>query len=259
MLGDGRFAQTMRLAEVEQLPFVAMLGKSIPNLPAKHVRALEVGAGSATASRMLTERFRGTFYALDVLPEAIRVAKRAAANGGGPPVHCLVADLRQAPLPSASFDLVFSQGLIEHFADPLPVVAPQVELLKPGGCLVINVPQKYNLYTLYKHFRMRRGKWAPGWETAYSAKELAALGARLDLELDDIDGEGSFSRMVLFRLLRPFPPARSMPALVRLFDRADRLLGKRIRSLLCLNVVATFRKRSVPVPEAAGEGAACRS
>lgn len=38
------------------------------------------------------------------------------------------------------FDVVSSFGFIEHFADPLPVVERHLALLKPGGVLVITVP-----------------------------------------------------------------------------------------------------------------------
>lgn len=41
---------------------------------------------------------------------------------------------------SNSFDCVFSVGLIEHFDDPRPIVAKHVELAKPGGAIVILVP-----------------------------------------------------------------------------------------------------------------------
>ena len=36
--------------------------------------------------------------------------------------------------------MVYSGGLIEHFTDPAAVVAYHVELLKPGGRLVVSVP-----------------------------------------------------------------------------------------------------------------------
>ena len=39
-----------------------------------------------------------------------------------------------------SYDVVFSRGLIEHFTDPETVVDYHVELLKPGGQLVISIP-----------------------------------------------------------------------------------------------------------------------
>ena len=38
------------------------------------------------------------------------------------------------------FDVVFSRGLIEHFTDPDTVVGYHVELLKPGGQLIVSIP-----------------------------------------------------------------------------------------------------------------------
>ncbi len=38
------------------------------------------------------------------------------------------------------YDLVFSVGLVEHFQDPLPVLQKHVEILKPGGRLLIAIP-----------------------------------------------------------------------------------------------------------------------
>ena len=46
------------------------------------------------------------------------------------------------------FDVVFSNGLIEHFVNPTDVVGYHVELLKPGGQLVIVIP---NLCGLLYH------------------------------------------------------------------------------------------------------------
>lgn len=41
---------------------------------------------------------------------------------------------------SEYFDVVFSRGLIEHFSDPDTVVGYHVKLLKPGGQLIISIP-----------------------------------------------------------------------------------------------------------------------
>jgi 2-polyprenyl-3-methyl-5-hydroxy-6-metoxy-1,4-benzoquinol methylase len=38
------------------------------------------------------------------------------------------------------FDFVYSLGLIEHFNDPLPMIRRHVELAKPGGVVLIGVP-----------------------------------------------------------------------------------------------------------------------
>lgn len=39
-----------------------------------------------------------------------------------------------------SFDCVFSAGLIEHFDDPRPIVAKHVELARPGGKVIVLIP-----------------------------------------------------------------------------------------------------------------------
>ncbi len=51
-----------------------------------------------------------------------------------------VADLLSDELPWHSFDVVISLGVIEHFDDPRLAVARHVQLLKPGGTLVLEVP-----------------------------------------------------------------------------------------------------------------------
>jgi 2-polyprenyl-6-hydroxyphenyl methylase/3-demethylubiquinone-9 3-methyltransferase len=54
-------------------------------------------------------------------------------------VYCrdvLQGDLSDLP----RFDLVYSLGLIEHFSDPMPMIKKHVELAKPGGVIVIGLP-----------------------------------------------------------------------------------------------------------------------
>jgi len=50
------------------------------------------------------------------------------------------------------FDIVCSLGFIEHFDNPLSVVARHTDLLKPGGILMIGVPNLGGIYHLFlKH------------------------------------------------------------------------------------------------------------
>ena len=47
---------------------------------------------------------------------------------------------------AGSFDVVYSFGLIEHFHDPRPIVRAHVALAKPGGSVVIGIPNYGGLY-----------------------------------------------------------------------------------------------------------------
>ena len=55
-------------------------------------------------------------------------------------------DLFQHNLQPASFDVVTSFGVIEHFDDPREVVQKHVDLVKPGGVALIVVPNYGGVY-----------------------------------------------------------------------------------------------------------------
>ncbi len=242
---DARFSEKMRLAELEQRPFVALLEKVLAESPAAP-RVLEVGAGSAAASRLLAQRIAGNVVALDLLPQAMRVARRLLPRELNGRLTLVAADVFRAPFAGEPFDLVFSQGLVEHFPDPRPIVEAHARLVKPGGWLVLNVPQTLNPYTFYKHWLMRRGSWPPGWETEYSPRALARVVTSLGFDAVALDGHGSFLRMVASRGLRAVLPHSVQVMLIRLADGADHLLGSRLRAWSCLNVIGCFRKGPMP-------------
>jgi SAM-dependent methyltransferase len=242
---DARFREKMRLAEFEQRPFVALLEKLLAESPCGP-RVLEVGAGSAAASRLLAQRIAGKVVAFDLLPQAMRVARRLLPRKLNGRLTLVAADVFRAPFAGESFDLVFSQGLIEHFPNPRAILEAHARLVKPGGWLVINVPQTLNPYTLYKHWLMRRGTWPPGWETEYSPRALARAVTSLGFDAVALDGHGSFLRMVASRGLRAVLPHSAQVMLIRLADAVNRLLGANIRAWTSMNVVGCFRKPTAP-------------
>jgi 2-polyprenyl-3-methyl-5-hydroxy-6-metoxy-1,4-benzoquinol methylase len=61
----------------------------------------------------------------------------AAAGANGDIRH---EDFMQTSFEPASFDLVYSFGVVEHFTDPRPMIRKHVEMLKPGGTAIITVP-----------------------------------------------------------------------------------------------------------------------
>ena len=55
-------------------------------------------------------------------------------------------DIFNHHLPSASFDVVTSFGVIEHFDNVRPVVHRHLDLVKPGGAALIGVPNYGGVY-----------------------------------------------------------------------------------------------------------------
>jgi ubiquinone/menaquinone biosynthesis C-methylase UbiE len=70
---------------------------------------------------------------LDLSGAGFEVAQANFAREGLGSPSFVKADARRTNLPAASFDCVFSIGLLEHFEDPKPVLAETLRLLRPGG------------------------------------------------------------------------------------------------------------------------------
>ncbi len=58
----------------------------------------------------------------------------------GVPGQVIHGDLLALPRPLPQFDVVYSLGLIEHFTDTAAVIAAHLELLRPGGTLIVGCP-----------------------------------------------------------------------------------------------------------------------
>ena len=91
------------------------------------------------------------------------------------PVRIVCGDAFSLPFESGTFDVVFHQGLLEHFKNPQDILAENHRVLKPGGCVLADVPQRFHYYTLAKHVLMFFDKWFAGWETEFSPRELEAM------------------------------------------------------------------------------------
>jgi len=92
----------------------------------------ELGAGRGTTSTYL--RSHGCDVTMvDLSEQGFRAARENFRDLGIEPARMVIADAADTRLPEASFDCIFSIGVLEHFVDPKPVLSETVRLLKPGG------------------------------------------------------------------------------------------------------------------------------
>jgi SAM-dependent methyltransferase len=150
-------------------------------LPLQGKKLLEVGCGSGRNSLEFIRRGAKVFVADYSRPALKLVQEDAAAQSL--PLHVLEAEASSLPFPENTFDLIYHSGFLEHFKNPVQVLKEQVRLLKSGGHLLVDVPQKFTIYTLKKHFQMWRGRWYAGWETEYSPGELRDVVEESGLKL----------------------------------------------------------------------------
>ncbi|NLB64272.1 MAG: class I SAM-dependent methyltransferase [Fibrobacter sp.] len=139
------------------------------------MKILEVGAGSGRDSAELA-RLGADVTVLDFSEASLQIVNKLrneleiADN-----LHLVRGDAFNAPFADGSFDLVFHQGLAEHFKDPLPLLVENYRLVKPGGFCLCDVPQTFHIYTILKHILIKMDKWFAGWETQFTMRQLQKL------------------------------------------------------------------------------------
>lgn len=135
---------------------------------------LEVGAGSGRDTLGLV-RAGARGVVLDYSPASLALV-RDQARAQGLTVHLVRADALAMPFRDGAFAVVFHQGLLEHFRDPMPLLRENARVTRRGGRVVVDVPQTVHFYTLMKQVLIALNAWFAGWETQFTP---GALEARL--------------------------------------------------------------------------------
>ncbi|MCL5959965.1 MAG: class I SAM-dependent methyltransferase [Chloroflexi bacterium] len=115
-----------------------------PRIP-KAGLALEVGCGSARLSLLLAS-LGWRVVGIDMAPSALQLA-RIRFDAARSEIDLIACDAYLLPFRDATFDLVLSTGLLEHFEDARPVVSEMARVLRAGGLLYSDiVPRKFSLF-----------------------------------------------------------------------------------------------------------------
>lgn len=145
----------------ELQPFINLTQKKI----------LEVGAGTGRDGLKM-HGLGAQAYLLDYSSESLRLARQ---NLGADQVVLILANGLASPFPDGAFDVVFHQGLLEHFRSPHGLLAENRRILKKDGLLVVDVPQTFHPYTILKQLLQAAGLWFAGWERQFTVRSLADL------------------------------------------------------------------------------------
>jgi malonyl-CoA O-methyltransferase len=98
---------------------------------------LDLGAGTGLAAIELKRRFRrASVTAADIAQPMLELARRRSRFWR--PIRCVEADARQLPFGDASFDLVFSNLMLQWLLPPDAALAEMRRVLRPGGLLLLS-------------------------------------------------------------------------------------------------------------------------
>lgn len=119
---------------------------------------LDLGAGAGVVRQMNFKGMVAKVCGVDVDP---RVASNPMLDEG------VVSDAGCIPYPDKTFDVVFSDNVVEHLEDPASVFSEVCRVLKPGGVFLFKTPNKWHYmpiiarmtpYWFHRFFNRLRGR-----------------------------------------------------------------------------------------------------
>ena len=189
-------------------------------------RVLEVGAGTGRTSYELVQ-LDAHVIVLDYAGRSLRIVKELFSNVGEG-IEIVQADAFHLPFKNNVLDVVFHQGLLEHFKTPEPLLHENYRVLKPEGLALVDVPQRFHIYTLIKHVLIWFNAWFAGWETEFSVGELKRLMRKTGFRI--VSQYGEWMRPSLFyRIFREL--LRKIRITLPLYPQGPKAI-RRIRSFI---------------------------
>lgn len=121
--------------------FTPIWDEICPKVPFQSL--LDVGCGNGLFSVALKQKVGCMLTGVDGSAYALAQAQKA----GFDETH-LIQDFCSKPLPfpDEEFDMILCKDVLEHLLDPEYLVSQMVRVLKPGGHLLVHVPNHFSLY-----------------------------------------------------------------------------------------------------------------
>lgn len=218
-------------------------------------RVLEIGCGLGT-DLLQFARHGAQVTGIDLSPKSVSLTQQRFALEGRSGTF-LVADAEALPFPEASFDVVYSFGVLHHTPDIEKAIAEIFRVLAPGGELILMLYHRHSLHVwlgtpLFVAQQQRQQQHRAGIRLFWAVcRELLRNWQSWQAEWVRVyDGEANplgraFSRREIRTLLRDFCDLRIhlCDPIRRRFPRWVNVLNQRIFAPLAgFYVLARARK-----------------
>jgi ubiquinone/menaquinone biosynthesis C-methylase UbiE len=142
------FRKRFRFNQYERDQWIKGVVKEIPD----NSRVLDVGAGSCPYRELFARCEYKTHDFAQLKPEQLLGKEYGKID--------YVSDIKNIPVPDASFDVIICTEVFEHIPEPIPVVKEFARILKPGGKLILTAPLQSGIHQEPYHFY---GGYTPFW------------------------------------------------------------------------------------------------
>jgi SAM-dependent methyltransferase len=119
-------------------------------VPLRGKKLLEIGSGYGVSLALMLQRFdvdaTGIEPASQGFDDSFKCARAVLLANQLDPSRIIDAAGESLPFDDASFDVVYSNNVLEHTVDPALVLREAVRVLKPGGTLYVEVPNYLAYY-----------------------------------------------------------------------------------------------------------------
>lgn len=155
-------------------------------------RVLEAGCGTAMNTLHVCSQTNAEPWALDISHAALNEA-RGRAKQYGLRLRAALGDIRRIPFCDGSLDVVWNQGVLEHFEDPREVIR---EMARVGKRVFVAVPRKTFLRGLVQKAKALLGLTADDIFHLYKEQELVELMSQAH-RWKEVES-GSFNCLAIF-------------------------------------------------------------
>jgi SAM-dependent methyltransferase len=181
------------------------------------IKCCEMGSEFGSTTLLLSEKVFER-HAVDLNPRAIQLFEAAAA-ALGQRVYGHVEDMFHTRWPDETFDIVFSNGVHEHyeFAERVAALEESARITRKGGLVLLGVPNHDSLpYRFAYQLRraLRRWPFPPENKISILSRELAEVKLLQHRTVRWFDQEAAFAFL-------PRPRVTSIP--FRLMHRLKRI------------------------------------
>ncbi len=163
---------------------------------------LDLGAGAGVVKEM---NFKGLCSKVCGIDLDERVAVNEMLDEGK------IADVSKIPYSDSTFDIVFSDNLMEHVDSPIRIYEEVRRVLKPGGIFMFKTPNKYHYMPLIARFtphifhqwfnKLRGRETIDTFPTKYQSnskrdiKKIANMSGFNEVEIKILEGRPEYMRL----------------------------------------------------------------